>query len=66
MPRWVAYCPECNHVAEFRKISLTAVDLAVPKVKKPVLPAAGEAWDCPTCKCETHVRDCDLTYSHAT
>ena len=65
MPKWVAYCPECDHCSPFRKIDVTTLDLAAPKLKKPVLPADGESWYCPVCKRETRVRDCDLTYSHA-
>jgi hypothetical protein len=65
MPKWVAYCQECDHVSEFKKIALSALDLAVPKAKKPVLPPNGELWNCPVCKRQTRVRDCDLTYSHA-
>src|SRR5882724_10225506 len=65
MPKWVAYCPECDHCSPFRKIDISTLDLATPKLKKPVLPAGGESWLCPICKRQTRVRDCDLTYSHA-
>jgi len=65
MPKWVAYCPECDHCSPFRKIDVTTLDLAAPQLRKPVLPADGESWYCPVCKRQTRVRDCDLTYSHA-
>lgn len=65
MPKWVAYCQECDHVSDFQKIAPSALDLAAPKAKKPVLPPDGETWHCPVCKRQTRVRECDLTYSHA-
>lgn len=65
MPKWVAYCQECDRCSTFRKIDLSNFDLAAPQLKKPLLPADGENWHCPICKRETRVRNCDLTYSHA-
>lgn len=65
MPKWVAYCPECDRCSPFRKIDPATVDLAAPEIKKPVLPAGGEDWHCPRCNRDTRVRNCDLTYSHA-
>jgi hypothetical protein len=66
MPRWVAYCPKCDHGSPFKKIDPSSLDLAAPSAKKPSLPVGGEIWHCPNCKRETRIRDCDLAYSHAT
>src|SRR5467141_4641755 len=65
MPKWIAYCQECDRASTFRKIDPSTLDLAAPKLKKPALPEGGETWNCPACKRQTRVRDCDVTYSHA-
>jgi hypothetical protein len=65
MPKWVIYCAECNRPATYAEIDSASIDLADPSVKKPVLPDEGDKWDCPFCKKETRVRECDLTYSYA-
>jgi hypothetical protein len=65
MPKWVAYCKECNRPSIYVEVDTATMDLAAPKAKKPLLPVEGDRWDCPLCKRESRVRECDLTYSHA-
>jgi len=38
---------------------------ALPAVKKPELPAAGQKWECPYCKRESSIKVSDLTFSYA-
>jgi hypothetical protein len=65
MPKWVIYCSECNRPATYAEIDSASIDLADPTVKKPILSDEGDKWDCPFCKKESRVRECDLTYSYA-
>ena len=65
MPKWVIYCAQCNRPATYAEIDSASIDLADPTAKKPILPDEGDRWDCPFCKKESPVRECDLTYSYA-
>jgi hypothetical protein len=65
MPKWVIYCAQCNRPATYAEIDSGSIDLADPTAKKPILRDAGDNWDCPFCKKESRVRECDLTYSYA-
>jgi hypothetical protein len=65
MPKWVVYCGQCNRPSTYNEIDVSTIDLAAPTAKKPVLPRKGERWECPLCKRESQIRDCDLTYSYA-
>jgi hypothetical protein len=65
MPKWVVYCGQCNRASPYNEIDVSTIDLASPTAKKPELPSNGERWECPFCKKKSHVRECDLTYSHA-
>ena len=65
MPKWVVYCEECNRPSIYVEIDSSTMGLAVPKAKKPLLPAEGDTWACPLCKKASRVRESDLTYSHA-
>ena len=65
MPKWVAYCGQCNRPSPYNEIDVSTIDLSAPSAKKPTLPAKGEGWECPYCKRKSQIRDCDLTYSYA-
>jgi hypothetical protein len=65
MPKWVIYCAVCNRPATYAEIDSASIDLADPTVKKPILRDEGDKWDCPFCRKESRVRECDLTYSYA-
>jgi hypothetical protein len=65
MPKWIVYCTECNRPSTYVEIRDKSIDLANPMAKKPALSNEGDKRDCPYCKRELRVRECDLTYSYS-
>jgi len=70
MPKWIAYCRQCNRPSTYSEIDPATDEQAsigpddLPSAKKPSLPADGDHRECPFCKRESRIAHCDLTYSY--